>query len=157
MVAKSLPEKLTWFQVNVSVLNEDSELERISPILKEPKKARQQAAQKTFLLSVFQLLVAISCPINFKRGRVMTSFACLEMFEYRDIFSAPFSMDFVKKSEKIFGSRSLRLWAIFRSEMYSLTVLGHNFFTVKDQFTYFLKFCMEMGQVTGMFSEWQNL
>ncbi len=51
----------------------------------------------------------------------MTSFACLEMCEYRDIFSAPFSMDFVKKSEKIFESRSLRLWAIFRSEMYSLT------------------------------------
>ncbi len=98
MVAVYGTERLTQSQVRVSVLYEFSLSERISPILKEPKKATQHAAQKTLLLSVDQLLVAISCPRIFRSGRVMTSLACFVMFEYREIFSAPFIMDLIKKS-----------------------------------------------------------
>ncbi len=81
MVAVSGTEKFIQFQVKVSVQKEFSFLERISPNLKEPKKATQQAAQKTLLLSVDQLLLAISWPRIFRSGRVMTNFACLVMLE----------------------------------------------------------------------------
>ncbi len=72
IVAISGIDKLIQSHVKVSVQKECSFFERISPILKEPKKATQQAAQKTLLLSVDQLLQAISWPRIFRSGRVMT-------------------------------------------------------------------------------------
>ncbi len=98
-VAISGIDKLMQSHVSVSEQKMKSFFERISPILNEPKKATQQAAQKTLLLSVDQLLQAISWPRIFRRGRVITNFAFFVMFEYSERFSAPFIIDLMKKSE----------------------------------------------------------
>jgi hypothetical protein len=50
----------TQFQVRFSVEKEFGSEHRISPIRKEPKKARQQAHQKTFLFVSDQFDFAIS-------------------------------------------------------------------------------------------------
>jgi hypothetical protein len=117
MVAMSGTERLTQPQVKVSVLYEFSFFERISPILNDPKNATQQAAQKTLLLSVDQLLVAISWPRILRSGRVMTNFACFVMFEYKERFSAPFIMDLMKKSDTKQGCSLFSKCAVLKSEM----------------------------------------
>jgi hypothetical protein len=80
-----------------------SDLGRISPRRKDPKKAVQHAAQKTFLLAGwgeggFQLLIAISWPINLSKRKDMSNFVGLQNSEYYAIFLAPFSIELRKKS-----------------------------------------------------------
>jgi hypothetical protein len=68
---------LIWLHVRFSMLFSD--LGRISPSLKEPKKTMQHAAQKTSLLSFDQLLNAISWPMIFNNGKDMTNLDFLVM------------------------------------------------------------------------------
>jgi hypothetical protein len=70
---------------------------RISPSRNEPKKAMQQAAHTTILLSLAQLLSAISWPKIFRRGKVITNFAVFKMFVYRFKFLAPLIIELIKK------------------------------------------------------------
>jgi len=71
----------TSFQSKVSLgLNTLSLLEKSSPHLKEPKKAIQLAVQKTFLSLGDNFDFAISCPNNFKSGRVMAFRVFAEIF-----------------------------------------------------------------------------
>ena len=100
---------MTRLQERCSSENCFSEDIRISHIRKDPKKARQQADQNTLLLSEDQELFAISCPSIFSSGSVIISLALLAMFSYRAKFSAPLSIDLMKKSLKIFVSKPRRL------------------------------------------------
>ncbi len=67
MVADS-SAKFMHFQVKFSVEKEFASEHRISPILKEPKNAKQQAHQNTFLLVGDQFDFAISWPRSFSKG-----------------------------------------------------------------------------------------
>ncbi len=93
-----------------------SDLGRISPSLNEPKNAVQQAAQKTFLLSRSQLLIAISWPISFSKGKDIANLEELLSSAYRDTFFAPLSIALTKKSFSNLIFSSLILCANFRSE-----------------------------------------
>ena len=63
----------TSSQRSVSLgLKEDSDWDRISPILKLPKKAKVKALQTVCLLFSSQFDIAISCPSNFKVCKFIT-------------------------------------------------------------------------------------
>jgi hypothetical protein len=96
-----------WLHVNVSG-SLWSDFGSISPKRNEPKKATQQANQNTSLLSWDQLLLAISWPIIFSRGKGITNFEFFVM-EKRNIFLAPFNIALMKKSFSNFASTFLIL------------------------------------------------
>ncbi len=80
MIAEPESEKWTRSQVRFSCGLFFSS-GRISPNQKEPKKATQQAAHTTVLLSFVHSLFAILWPKIFKSEKVITNFAGLKMLE----------------------------------------------------------------------------
>ena len=68
-----------------------------SPILKDPKNAKQLTVQNICLLSADQFVCAISFPRIFKRGSVMIFLLRILLGSYTDIFSAPRSIIFTVK------------------------------------------------------------
>jgi hypothetical protein len=122
-------------QVRVSMQKLNSLSESNSPIQNEPKNATQHADQKTRLLFRDQSLFATSCPRIFRRGNYMASRLWLTMPLYMAKFSAPLNIALQKKSLNFEMLRPLSLWAIFRSDMYSLTVAGDNLLEFNTQLT----------------------
>jgi hypothetical protein len=95
----------------------------------------QQAAHTTILLSLAQLLSAISWPRIFRRGKVITNFAGLKMFVYKFKFFAPLIIELIKKSFSKLHGQLLSLCASFRSDKYTETEFGLMLQSFKAQAT----------------------
>ena len=69
--------------------------DRSSPILKDPKKAVQQAVQKTCLFKVDQFVFAIELPIIFSKGKVTALLVNILQSEYSSRLAAPFKASLI--------------------------------------------------------------
>ncbi len=99
-----------------------------------------------------RLLAAILGPCIYNRGKDITNHAWVEIFLYKEMFSAPFSMELMrKKTLKCDVSRSLSWWAVIRSNKYCTTWQwggGRGAFVFTAHSIYFLRFALEIGQVS---------
>jgi hypothetical protein len=86
----------------------------------------------------------------------MTSLACFVIPLYNAKFSAPFNIEFTKKSLKFSVFKSLSLCPVFKSEMYSLIVEVASPLELTAQSTYLRSTNLEMGHVIAKPQAWEH-
>jgi hypothetical protein len=134
----------------------DSDEARISPILRVPKKAHVDAAQKTCFVRGSQSVAAILEPRFVRSGKVTT----LLVFEdgiAMEMCSAPFkSWDIMKSSEIWWQEKPLRLCTNFMPERYNFIDEWESFRTEWHQMTKDLQVSMSSGHVDICFASFSK-